>query len=1528
MPRSFGRIFSAILFLAAPTLSFATTWTVDPLGGGDALTIEAGIGLAAPGDTVLITAGTYVEHDLDLHRIVLKGATGDPDDVIIDADSLGRCISIVDVTSGPGIEALTLTHGYAPGTGEDAMGGGIFLKNSSDYHIENCVFLHNYAESEGGGLQTLSATDGLIRDCIFNENWANIGAGLHIGSSTTEIIQCEFRENIALESGGGLVVSGFDSSIDSCYFEGNFAASTGGAILARDYYGTLVNSAFIMNDAQRGGAILFEHSECGAQGCTFSENNAPSGGAIDIDTSVVDVVNTIIVNSYPGAGIVCDGESSVGIHCSDVWGNYDGDWVGCIASQDSINGNFHADPIFCGSGALPEDLYGLTSISPCANDTCGLIGAYPVACVPIVEWTGGGDGVNWEDASNWSPARVPTSDDSAYFPAPAIPLSTVDLNNDTTVYALTIDSSLAGYHVVLTLNDTLRVTDNGSNSGDIHVANDGALDLGSSVEFVNEFGGLVVLEGGHLIGEGTFINYGDVRRQNPAKAGGSRTTSHVTLYFDNRLDDPGDGAIHVADGDLAFEGEFANAGSVLVSGGTLTFADMSKGSRAESTITNSGTIVIEDGNILEIDGASTIFLNLDGGEVILEETGSVIGTGTFVNGGDLIKNDPTKSRAIASLAVLFDNRHDDPGDGAIHVNDGVLSIEGVFTNAGSTFVRAAAEALLDPGDGASHADAMTNSGVIIIESGADLTIRDSATVFTNLFGGTVILEGGNITGAGLFDNFGLISKTDPAKSRSLSSISTSLDNRHDDPGDGAIIVTEGTLILEGVFTNSGSLLVMAMAEALLDPGDGAIRADDMTNNGIIVVESSGLFGVNAVLTNTAGSDWLVDGTLFVDSLGDIANYGDMSIGSGGTVENTGDFDHMENAILSGNGTIDNSSGTFLCGGVIRPGASVGTFSFLGDFNQTATSEINVEFSGTDPGTGYDVLAISGSATLDGAIHVDLLEPFEPIEGDSFAIITITGVKGKMRGDIDCYSGLDIPGNLYLEPKQEAAVFSFVAIDSTSANNAPTAMDDADTTLYGNPITINVLANDTDVDLDPLTIVSVSLGSTRGDAVVDAGDTTLTFTPFASYVGLDSLVYLVTDCKGSVDSALVVVYTPRVPIAIYVPTDQPTIAAGISAAITQDTVKIEAGVYFEHSLTVKAGIILTGATGDPADVVIDAQGNGRVLYYNGSGSMTIVKDLTVRGGVQAYGGGMLSSGWPILISNCVFRGNHATVNGGGLMTEEDSSFIENCVFDSNTASQSGGGIIVRQSDPDIVNCLFTNNDADYGGGVYLRYSSASIESCTIAHNTVNNSGSGMRVFYGAAEIANTIFAYNTGDDAVSCAGGSPLSITCCDVYGNTHDYSDCISSMLGVNGNISEDPLFCGPDSGNYYLDLNSPCLDDPSCGTMGAFGSGCGVIVHTPGGGEPELPRCYSLSQNAPNPFNPLTTLRFTLPKPGHVTLIIYDISGRRVAELVDENLQAGTFDATWDGRNRAGRQVTSGIYFARMKADGFTAVRKMVLLR
>ncbi len=98
--------------------------------------------------------------------------------------------------------------------------------------------------------------------------------------------------------------------------------------------------------------------------------------------------------------------------------------------------------------------------------------------------------------------------------------------------------------------------------------------------------------------------------------------------------------------------------------------------------------------------------------------------------------------------------------------------------------------------------------------------------------------------------------------------------------------------------------------------------------------------------------------------------------------------------------------------------------------------------------------------------------------------------------------------------------------------------------------------------------------------------------------------------------------------------------------------------------------------------------------------------------------------------------------------------------------------------------------------------------------------------------------------------------------------------------------------------------------------------------GQSPVPSGYSLWQNQPNPFNPQTTISYSIPERCRVVIDIYNVLGSHVRKLIDIDQVPGSYSLTWDGRSEFGGDMPSGVYFYRIRAGGFEQTRKMVLLK
>jgi len=95
-----------------------------------------------------------------------------------------------------------------------------------------------------------------------------------------------------------------------------------------------------------------------------------------------------------------------------------------------------------------------------------------------------------------------------------------------------------------------------------------------------------------------------------------------------------------------------------------------------------------------------------------------------------------------------------------------------------------------------------------------------------------------------------------------------------------------------------------------------------------------------------------------------------------------------------------------------------------------------------------------------------------------------------------------------------------------------------------------------------------------------------------------------------------------------------------------------------------------------------------------------------------------------------------------------------------------------------------------------------------------------------------------------------------------------------------------------------------------------------------QLPQAFNLYNNYPNPFNPVTTLRYDIPENSHVTITIYDMLGRQVKTLINQTQDAGYKSLIWDATNDYGKPVSAGIYLYQIQAGEYISTKKMVLLK
>ena len=95
-----------------------------------------------------------------------------------------------------------------------------------------------------------------------------------------------------------------------------------------------------------------------------------------------------------------------------------------------------------------------------------------------------------------------------------------------------------------------------------------------------------------------------------------------------------------------------------------------------------------------------------------------------------------------------------------------------------------------------------------------------------------------------------------------------------------------------------------------------------------------------------------------------------------------------------------------------------------------------------------------------------------------------------------------------------------------------------------------------------------------------------------------------------------------------------------------------------------------------------------------------------------------------------------------------------------------------------------------------------------------------------------------------------------------------------------------------------------------------------------EKPKSFSLGQNYPNPFNPTTTISFSIPQQSYVEIKVYNTIGYEITTLINEQKAAGNYTIEWNGKNKIGRTMPSGLYLYRIKSESYQKTNKMLLIR
>jgi fibronectin-binding autotransporter adhesin len=464
---------------------------------------------------------------------------------------------------------------------------------------------------------------------------------------------------------------------------------------------------------------------------------------------------------------------------------------------------------------------------------------------------------------------------------------------------------------------------------------------------------------------------------------------------------------------------------------------------------NLGVLTIGAGSAFTVTGGFANFANqtLTGGTYDINGTLQFANADIQTNAATIVLDGPAAQIVDFSSNDALANFRSNAASGSFTIQDGynfATAASVTFDNAGVLVIGAGSTFTVVAGfanfDGMTltggtyvisgtlqfaNADIQTNAATIVLNGPAaqivDLSGNDALADFTtNAATGSFTIENGrNFTPAGDFTNAGTLI---------IGTGSTFTANGAYTQTGAAIVQYQGMLCLAGGGSASGSFTVFTQGVVQWTAGTFTLDTGTM-------LSGEGLFQVAGATVNL--TDAVTIPNLELDS-GELTGTGDLTITytlvwTGGVMSGTGATNLAAGSTFSLSGTMDlggrtlNVAGTLsgsgtIIGTVVNSGQMdpVGILTIQGDYTQTAQGILTIELDGTTAGADYGQLVVTGLATLDGTLNIELANGYLPNVGDSFDVLLF----GSVSGDFATENGLDLSSGLQFDPEYRASGLQF------------------------------------------------------------------------------------------------------------------------------------------------------------------------------------------------------------------------------------------------------------------------------------------------------------------------------------------------------------------------------------------------------------------------------------------------------------------------------------------------------------------------